>query len=477
MLFETVQRQLSQWRDVVRAHRDPDQPPVLGWQIPYLGCGLQFGRNGPEWLRAQARRLASPFTLYVLGRRITFAQDPAYVKTFYTAGVEEVSMLAGLAAFPAIAELIPLNSTGPEGANVAMATLKHYLASKVTEAGEMLDAEAGLALREALVTGRGDLLPVLRRAILRLTALLLAGPRLAHMPDFVDAVCELDEISLRVVKNPLARATVRAGLVIRARVVAYFVDELRRRRATPSPPGTEDLCDALLAARDPQGAPFSDENLAQEMLGYIFATSANTPAAAAICALHILHDPALRRRIDEEQEATRAAHGETISFAALKAMPLLQATYLETLRMYIGPMHLRMAMHPMTIGPYTVPARSLIGFSVYILQRDPDVYTDPDVFDPDRFLAGPRGPASSPSSAHFLPYGRGVHTCLGRNLARQEIMLTVARLLRDFQVELAPCKQPLAVDFLTNGVAAPAGPRIIRVAPRQGVGTAAASGA
>ena len=88
------------------------------------------------------------------------------------------------------------------------------------------------------------------------------------------------------------------------------------------------------------------------------------------------------------------------------------------------------------------------------------------MFDPDRFLAGPRGPASAPSSAHYLPYGRGVHTCLGRNLARQEIMLTVARLLRDFKVALEPCKQPLAVDFLTNGVAAPAGPRTIRVSPR-----------
>lgn len=466
MLLDTVKRHFSQWSETVKMYRDPDQPPVLGWQVPFLGCGLQFGLRGPEWLRAQYQRVGSPFTLYMLGRRITLADNPAYMKEFYLAGVEDVSMLAGLETFPGISELLVLNSTGPEGANVGMETLKHYLAGKVTSAGEALDEEAAAALHEALATGRGDLLPVLRRAILRLTALLLAGPRLAHLPDFIDAVCDVDVASLRLVKNPYSRTAVRAGLQARGRVIEHFVDELRRRRAAPTPAAPGDLCDALLAARDPQGAPFSDLNLAHELLGYMFATSANTPAGAAMCLLHILHDPALRRRIDDEQAAVRAAHGEAISFAALKAMPVLQATYLETLRMYVGPMHLRMAMKPMAVGPYTLPERSLIGFSVYHLHRDPAVYTDPDVFDPDRFLAGPRGPASAPSSAHFLPYGRGVHTCLGRNLARQEIMLTVARLVRDFQVELEPCKRPLAVDFLTNGIAAPAGPRMLRVTRR-----------
>ena len=465
MLLDTVKHQLSQWRDAFKMYRDPDQPPVIGWQLPFVGCGLQFGLRGPEWLRVQHQRLGSPFTLYMLGRTFTFADGPEYMREFYTAGVEDVSMLAGLETFAGISELLVLNSTGPEGANIGMEVLKHFLAGKVTSAGESLDAEAGLALREALAAGRADLLPVLRRVILRLTALLLAGPRMAHMPGFIDAVCDVDDASLRLAKNPYSRAAVRAGVVARDRVVEYVVDELRRRRAAPAPEH-EDLCDRLLAARDPQGAAFSDEQLGQEMLGYMFATSANTPAGAAMCMLHILQDPALRRRIDDEQTAARAAHGEAISFAALKAMPVLQATYLETLRMYVGPMHLRMAIKPMVVGPYTLPARSLIGFSVYRLHRDPAVYTDPDVFDPDRFLAGPRGPASAPSSAHYLPYGRGVHTCLGRNLARQEIMLTVARLVRDFQVELEPCKQPLAPDFLTNGIAAPAGPRMLRVTRR-----------
>src|SRR5690606_742671 len=138
----------------------------------------------------------------------------------------------------------------------------------------------------------------------------------------------------------------------------------------------------------------------------------------------------------------------------------------ETLRLYAPPMHIRMAMKPLQLGKYRLPERSLIAFSPYLLHRDPAVYTDPEVFDPERFLSGPRGPGKSPSASQFLPYGRGVHTCLGRNLARQEIMVAIARLLRNYEVELEPCKDPLAITWMTSGIAAPRGPRMLRVRPR-----------
>jgi len=124
-------------------------------------------------------------------------------------------------------------------------------------------------------------------------------------------------------------------------------------------------------------------------------------------------------------------------------------------------------MQAMRVGAYELPPRSLIAFSPYLLHRDPAVYSDPEIFDPDRFLAGPRGPARAPSNSHYLPYGRGVHACIGRHLARQEMMLTVARLLRDFEVGIAGGERPIAVEWLTNGLAAPAGSWIVRVRPRQ----------
>ncbi|MBL9101676.1 MAG: cytochrome P450 [Myxococcales bacterium] len=463
MILESVRQQLTRWGDTVRAHRDPSRPPVVGWHIPFLGCGLRFGRGGPAWLRDQHARRGSPFTLYMLGRTVTLAQDPEFMQHFYTAKLDEVSFLEALATLPGIADVVDMNSTGPEWDNAGLEALRTWLPPRVTGAGEALDAEMKLALAEALAGGRGDVMQVMTRTIVRLTALLLTSERLAHDAGFIADVCAFDVASTRLIKNPYARGVVREALALRDRAVARIVAELERRREGDGEPG---FLDVMLGLRDREGQPFGLTALATAMHGYMFATTANTPATASMCLLHILADPGLKRRVDDELAAARRAHGEAIGGAALKAMPLLNAVYHEVLRRYVGPFHLRMTLTPMTVGPYTLPARSMIGFSAYILHHDPAVYTDPMVFDPDRFLAGPRGPGKPPSSAHWLPYGKGVHTCLGRNLARQEILLAVARLLRDYEVTLEPGKDPLAVDFMTNGIAAPAGPRGVRVRPR-----------
>jgi cytochrome P450 len=466
-MLQTVKTELSRWRDAVRAHFDPRQPPVVGWQLPFLGCGVSLGLRGPRWLEAQARRFNAPFTLYAKGQRITVSQDPEFMLRLYTADVDEVSFFAGLKTFPAFDTVIPLGASGPEGANLGVEMLRKFLAARVMGSTAELDEEVARALHEALASGRGELLQVARRAVLRITARLLLGARFADDPAFIDALCDLDEALLRLLRQLSSREPLAQGMAARTRALAPLRAELLRRRAEGYTGEPRDCFDAFLVLRRPDGEGLSDEVIASELVGYMFATIANTHAGAAMCALHILHDAALHRRVVAEQDACRREHGETITTAALKDMPLLNACYQETLRLYASMLQLRMTLQAMRVGAYELPARSLIAFSPYLLHRDPAVYSDPELFDPDRFLAGPRGPARAPSNSHYLPYGRGVHACIGRHLARQEIMLTVARLLRDFEVRLEGGKHPLAVDWLTNGLAAPAGPRVLQVRPRE----------
>lgn len=466
MLLSKVVHELTGWRDVVRARFAADHPPVLGWQVPYIGCGLNVGRHGPAWIRRQYERLGSPFTLYMGGRRITFAQEPEYQHHFYTADVDQVSFFAGLETFPGFRELIPLGLSGDEKSTPGIEVLRQFLPARVTGATGELDEGAAACLRERLASGRADLLDTLRATIIHMTALLLVGPRLAGDREFIAAECAFEDALVRLVGNPFDRHAVPQGLAARERAIAQIVLELQRRRAEDHSGDARDVIDVFRRYRDAHGATLPDGLMAMDIHGFMFATLANTPAGAAMCLLHVLADPALHRRVVAEQDACRREHGDAITGAALKAMPLLNACYLEALRLYAPAMHLRMTLEPLQLGRYHVPARSLIAFSPYLLHRDPAVYTDPDVFDPERFLAGPRGPGKSPSPSHYLPYGRGVHTCLGRNLARQEIVVSIARLLRDHDVALEPVADPLAITWATNGIAAPAGPRTLLARPR-----------
>ncbi len=442
---------------------------MIGWPIPFIGGGLQFARGGPRWLSEQARRLGSPFTLYMMGQRLTFSLDPEFMRHFYGADVDEVSFYAGLESFPAMGDLLPLGLSGPEGASAVLEGLRRFLPAKVRGSGEALDAEARATL-DAELGGAGEALaqPLLREMILRFTALLFVGEALTHDRRFVEALCRFDDAVLAVTKNPFDSRRTRAGLDARAAVVALLRPELERRRAAgPSEPeAPRDFIDAMLVTPGPDGQPLSDEVLALDINSMIWATAANTPAAAAMCLVHILRDPALHRRAVAEIDEAAAAHDGVLDAEAQKAMPLVHACYLEALRLYAPPFHIRRTMKPLKVGDLQLPAGALIAFSPYLQHRDPAVYTDPEEFDPERFIAGPRGPGKSPPASHFVPFGRGLHACLGRNLAKQEITLAIARLLRDYEVELVDATRPLTIDWITTGIAAPAEPQRLRVRRR-----------
>ena len=64
---------------------------------------------------------------------------------------------------------------------------------------------------------------------------------------------------------------------------------------------------------------------------------------------------------------------------------------------------------------------------------DPDLWHEPEKFNPSRFLNN-EGKISKPS--YFLPFGVGRRMCLGETLARMELFLFFSSLLHSFHFEV-----------------------------------------
>lgn len=60
--------------------------------------------------------------------------------------------------------------------------------------------------------------------------------------------------------------------------------------------------------------------------------------------------------------------------------------------------------------------------SVYPSLRDPEVYTDPDTFDPDRYYTGD---AEVKGAKNWLVFGTGPHYCLGQVYAQNNLALMI----------------------------------------------------
>jgi cytochrome P450 / NADPH-cytochrome P450 reductase len=144
------------------------------------------------------------------------------------------------------------------------------------------------------------------------------------------------------------------------------------------------------------------------------------------------HPDALQKCYAEVDEVVGTAPLELSHIPKLK---YIQAALREALR-YLGPIpsfsrHCKQATT--LAGKYKIEPGQTILCNLNGLHHDPAVWgPDANVFRPERFLNG--GWEALPQNA-WRPFGTGARSCIGRGLAEQEIIITMAMIMQSFVVE------------------------------------------
>lgn len=91
----------------------------------------------------------------------------------------------------------------------------------------------------------------------------------------------------------------------------------------------------------------------------------------------------------------------------------------------------------MKLGGIDIPKGTNIWIPIAMAHRDPSVWgPSADKFDPDRFANGIAGACKPPHM--YMPFGVGVRTCAGQNLAMVELKVVLSLLLSKFEFKLSP---------------------------------------
>jgi cytochrome P450 len=128
----------------------------------------------------------------------------------------------------------------------------------------------------------------------------------------------------------------------------------------------------------------------------------------------------------------------------IKNLVYLQAIIKETMRLYPpGPLTIpRESMEDCTLAGYHVPAGTQLFVNISKIHRDPHVWSDPNEFQPERFLTTHKGVDVKGQHFEFLPFGTGRRMCPGVSLALQVTQLTLATLLHAFEIA-TPSDEPV----------------------------------
>ncbi|MBU2570483.1 MAG: cytochrome P450 [Gammaproteobacteria bacterium] len=173
---------------------------------------------------------------------------------------------------------------------------------------------------------------------------------------------------------------------------------------------------------------FAAQELRDHLFTLFFGGQDTTVNAIAFTLYYLGKHPMIQQRAAAEIESVVGATGP-LAYQDLKRLSYTDSVINESMRLappayaayrdVIGDRQLRDAR---------IRDRSLVVFSPYLTHRHPDFWQDPERFDPERFMSG-----SAQERFAFMPYGGGMRTCLGMNLARVEILTVVALLLHHFQ--------------------------------------------
>jgi cytochrome P450 len=204
-----------------------------------------------------------------------------------------------------------------------------------------------------------------------------------------------------------------------------------RRRAGDHP---GDVLDLLLAAQDEEsGQGMTDEQLKDEVITLLTAGH-ETIGAALSWAWYLLgQHPQIQR--DLHDEAAGRLQGRLPTPDDLPHLPLATAVFLEAMRLYPPAWGLpRETIGPDAINGYPLPPKAILTISQWIVHRRPDLWPDPERFDPARFLPG----APPRHRLAYFPFGGGPRVCIGNHLALMEGPLLLAGLAQHRRLELVP---------------------------------------
>src|SRR5438132_1565231 len=384
----------------------------------------------PTWFMDRCARSVGEFftlTFFPSGMQLVLVSDPEAVKTVFTASPEVApSGAANSPLAPVMGPSSVIVLTGPEHIRQRKLLLPPFHGERMREyeqviveatRRDMAGWPVGSPMRVHERT-RAITLEVILRAVFGVEAERMGRVR-AAVSGLLAPVHPLT-VLLVALRRPTRERP--AGAFGRAldNLDAVIYEELARRRSRADLAQRNDILSLLMQARDEDGQPMTDAELHDELVTLLLAGHETTATSVAWAIERLVRHPQKLARLVAEIDA-QPEDGEQYMTAVVN----------ETLRLRpVVPIVVRMLRDELQVGPYRLPAGTRVAPSIYLTNRNPRTYADPEEFRPERFLEG------GPETFSWIPFGGGIRRCIGAAFAQLEMKLILRTVLSELEPAL-----------------------------------------
>ncbi len=201
---------------------------------------------------------------------------------------------------------------------------------------------------------------------------------------------------------------------------------IHRKQASNTDDG--DVLSMLIRAQDAEtGLTLSEDELLGHA-GVIFGAGHETSANALTWTLFLLsqHPQIAQDVVDELQSVLK---GEAPTVEQLQKLPLLERVIKESMRLLPPvPWNGRVTSQPTQLGGYDLPKGTEVFVSIYQTHHLPEIYSQPEKFNPQRW-------EFEPTMFEYNPFSAGSRICIGAGFAMMEIKIVLSMLLQKYRLE------------------------------------------
>lgn len=192
------------------------------------------------------------------------------------------------------------------------------------------------------------------------------------------------------------------------------------------------MMDTLLQAQ--RDGLIDDEGIIEETDTFTFEGHDTTSSAMTFTLLLMAHHPEAQERVFEEIQSIKLDKEDNheLTIDDFNKMEYLDRVVKESLRIYPPvPFISRNLSEDFEHDGFIQPKDTSVNIHIFDVHRDPEVFPDPEKFDPDRFL--PENCAKRSNFA-FIAFSAGMRNCIGQRFAMLELKMILTKLITAFKV-------------------------------------------
>ncbi|MGV9712924.1 cytochrome P450 [Gordonia sp. NPDC003424] len=252
-----------------------------------------------------------------------------------------------------------------------------------------------------------------------------------------EAFIETVRAGVAYVRKPVPGGRWWKGLRSRKVLEEFFYANIAAKRAAETP----DLFSVLCHAESDEGHRFTDADVVNHMIFVLMAAHDTSTITMTQMAYRMAKSPEWQQKARDEAMELNAELG----YDDLARCTVLDLVMKESLRMCPPvPGQPRVAVKDTSVQGYYVPEGTFVTIPQLTNHRDPKYWTNPDIFDPERF-----SPERAEDKGHrlaWMPFGGGVHKCIGLYFGQMEIKTIMHHLLRGYEWSV-PAGYEIPMDY------------------------------